>query len=87
MFLTSFSNPILNFIWAIILTPNLENNSSKAACRGLTKIVRKTKRFGSVINFENPPTPPGVEHVKLRAQFTNLMPVVYSLAIYSPAIY
>ena len=59
MFLTLFSNPILNIIWAIILTPNLEN----------------------------PPTPPGVERVKLRAQFTNLMPVVYSLAIYSPAIY
>ena len=37
--------------------------------------------------IHNPPTPPGVERVKLRAQFTNLRPVVYSLAIYSPAIY
>ena len=44
---------ILDALWTFILTKNLGNSGSKAACRGLTKIVRKNVRFWSLLNLEN----------------------------------
>ena len=45
--------PILEPLWIFILIKNLENLGSKAACRGLTKMVRKNVRFWSLLNLEN----------------------------------
>ena len=44
--------PIVGPLWTFIFPRNLENYGSKAACRGLTKLVRKEMRFWSVLNLE-----------------------------------